>query len=100
MVNEEELRFFRSLPRRLHHGEASCLAIAWRRNWAFLTDDGLARKTARTWGILVSGTLGLLIQAVKHGLLTAEEGDGLLGEMITRGYRTPHKTLQWFLENG
>jgi predicted nucleic acid-binding protein len=42
MADEEEFRVFQSLPRRLHHGEASCIAIARHRNWAFLTDDKLA----------------------------------------------------------
>jgi predicted nucleic acid-binding protein len=99
MVHEEELRFFHSLPRRLHHGEAACLAIANHRDWAFLTDDKLARKTAIQAGIVVSGTLGVLIQAVKREILTAEEGDRLLGIMILRGYRSPYDSLQLFLED-
>ena len=99
MVDEEELRLFRSLPRRLHRGEASCLAIARHRGWAFLTDDKLARVTARTWGIEVSGTLGVLVQAVKRELLAREPADGLLQEMIARGYRSPYGILQPLLEN-
>ena len=55
MVDENELRLFRSLPRRLHNAEASCLAIAQHRGWACLTDDKLARETARARGIAVSG---------------------------------------------
>ena len=99
MVDEEELRLFRSLPRRLHRGEASCLAIARHRGWAFLTDDKLARTTARAWGIVVSGTLGVLVQAVKHELLTGEAADELLQEMIARGYRSPYSSLQRLLED-
>jgi len=100
MVDEEELRLFQSLPRRLHHGEAACIAIARHRNWAFLSDDKLARKTARSLGVVVSGTLGVLTHAVKDGQLTVEAGDDLLAAMIARGYRSPHRNLQWFLENG
>jgi predicted HTH domain antitoxin len=44
MVDEEELRLFRSLPRRLHRGEASCLTIARHRGWAFLTDENAAER--------------------------------------------------------
>lgn len=99
MADEEELRLFRSLPRRLHRGEASCLAIARHRGWAFLTDDKLARVTARAWGIVVSGTLGVLVQAVKRELLMGEAADGLLQEMIARGYRSPYTSLQRLLEN-
>ena len=100
MVTEEEIRLFQSLPRRLHHGEAACLAIARQRNWAFLTDDKLARKMARDLGIVVSSTLGVLVQAVKREILMAEEGDTLLRAMIARGYRSPHSSLQPFLRNG
>ena len=100
LVDEEELRLFRSLPRRLHRGEASCLAIARHRGWAFLTDDKLARAKARDWRIVVSGTLGVLVQAVKRGLLTAEGADELLQNMIARGYRSPYSSLQQSLENG
>ena len=99
MVDEEELRLFRSLPRRLHRGEASCLAIARHRGWAFLTDDKLARVTARGWGIVVSGTLGVLVQGVKRGLLTGEAADGLLQEMIARGYRSPFSSLHQLLDD-
>jgi predicted nucleic acid-binding protein len=100
MVAEEELRLFQSLPRRLHHGEAACLAIARHRNWALLTDDMLARKMAQDLGIVVSGTLGVLVQAVRREVLMAEEGDILLRAMIARGYRSPHSSLQPLLGNG
>jgi predicted nucleic acid-binding protein len=99
MAGEEELRFFRSLPRHLDKGEASCLAIARHREWAFLSDDKLARKSAHAWKIVLSGTLGVLVQAVKRGLLTAEAGDQLLQEMIARGYRSPFNTLQSLLSD-
>ncbi|MEJ2211994.1 MAG: DUF3368 domain-containing protein [Anaerolineae bacterium] len=99
MSDEEEFRLFQSLPRRLHHGEAACLAIAHHRNWAFLSDDKRARKQARSMGIVVSGTLGVLSQAVKHHLLAVEEADELLGDMIARGYRSPFHTVKQFLDS-
>ena len=99
MVTEEELRLFQSLPRRLHHGEAACLAIASQRNWAFLTDDKLARKMAQDLGIVVSGTLGVLVEAVERGILMIEEGDKLLRAMIARGYRSPYNSLQPLVDN-
>ena len=98
-MDDGELRIFHSLPRRLYHGEAACLAMAQHRLWAFLTDDKLARQTGRALGIIVSGTLGVLVQGVKRGLMTAETGDELLREMIDRGYRSPHTSLQPFLKS-
>jgi predicted nucleic acid-binding protein len=98
-MDHEEVRIFHSLSRRLHHGEAACLAIAQRRHWAFLTDDRLARMTARSLDILVSGTLGVLVHGIKRGIVTVEEGDYLLRKMIDRGYRSPHSSLEPLLES-
>jgi len=99
MSHDEEFRIFQSLPRRLHHGEAACLAIAQHRTWAFLTDDKLARRLAQSRDIVVSGTLGVLTQAARRGLLTADQVDKLLGEMLARGYRSPLNSLKPFLED-
>ena len=68
------------------------------RGWAFLTDDKLARTAARGWGIVVSGTLGVLVQAVKRESLTEKAADELLHEMIARGYRSPFSSLQRLLD--
>jgi len=93
-----EIALYQSLTQRLHHGEAACLAIARHRRWAFLTDDKQARRTARDLGIVLSGTLGVLSQSVKQGLLTLESGNELLRKMIARGYRSPHERLDAFAE--
>ena len=93
LQGDDELRLFNSLPAALHRGESSCLAIASARGWAFITDDSRARKAARSLGIPISGTLGLLIEAVKADLLSVSEVDNLLHEMILLGYRSPHSTV-------
>ncbi|MBK8046247.1 MAG: DUF3368 domain-containing protein, partial [Anaerolineales bacterium] len=41
-------------------------------------------------GIAISGTLGLLLKATQAELITAEEADGLLTQMLQNGYRSPH----------
>ena len=99
LEGEDELKLYGSLPKQLHWGEASCLAIARHRGWALLTDDKKARKVAREWGITLSGTLGVLVQAVQAGLLTVDEGNGLLREMIAKGYRSPYADLRLLLVN-
>jgi predicted nucleic acid-binding protein len=96
--DSKEIAFYQSLLQRLHHGEAACLAIAQHRKWAFLTDDRQARRTARDLGIVLSGTLGALMQSVKQGLLTLESGNELLRKMIARGYRSPYERLDAFVE--
>jgi len=94
-----ELRRFGEVPSRLHRGEASCLAIAKERGWAFLTDDKEARAVAKRWGIELSGTLGVLGRCVETGLLTLDEGNDLLQRMIEEAnYRAPFTDLALLLD--
>jgi predicted nucleic acid-binding protein len=89
----EELRIFTSLLGALHHGEAECVAITATRGWAFLTDDARTRKEARRMNVRVSGTLGLLVQAVKTQQLTLDEANALLAQMMDAGYYSPYDNL-------
>lgn len=59
----------------------------------FLIDDAKARKTANELGVPISGTLGFLVQAVRTALLGSDEADALLDEMITRGFRSPRRSI-------
>lgn len=77
----------------LGHGEAACLALAVSRGWMVLTDDQNARKAARKAGLVVSGTLGALMNLVHLKVITVAEGDLLLSEMMLRGYRSPIDSL-------
>lgn len=90
---DDELRLFSQLLGPLHRGEASCLAIAAQRGWAFLTDDARARKAARELNVNVSGTLGVLTQAVKADLLPLDDANRLLAQMIQLGYYSPYSSL-------
>ncbi len=90
---DDELRLLGQLPPALHRGEASCLVIAAHRGWAFLTDDARARKAARGSSVTISGTLGILVQAVKALLLSLDEANTLLSQMIHAGYRSPYSNL-------
>lgn len=91
--NDAELRFYGQLPAVLHRGEASCLAIAVQRKWAFLSDDDRARKVARQYGVPVSGTLGILVEAVNTQRLSLTAADELLSRMIVAGYRSPYRSI-------
>lgn len=90
----DEFRLYGELLGRLHHGEASCLAIAHHRGWTFFSDDNLARQTARRLEIPVSGTLGALALLIERKVVTLEDGDGLLREMISAGYFSPVTSLR------
>jgi predicted nucleic acid-binding protein len=93
LEGDDERRLFGRLPKALHHGEASCLAIAAVRGWALLSDDDRARKVAGNLKVVVSGTLGVLAMSVRAGLLTLTEANALLTRMIRAGYRTPYSNL-------
>ena len=74
-------------------GESSCLSIAISRDLKVLTDDRDARKLAQRRGVPVSGSIGVLVEAVRGGLLSIEEGDTMLSEMIEKGYFSPFEAL-------
>jgi predicted nucleic acid-binding protein len=97
--NEAELKHYRAMPRKLHRGEAMSLAIAQCRGWRFLTDDRAARAYAEQLGVDYSGTLGLLIYAIRQGRLTVEQGNALLKAMVIHArYRSPVQDLRALLE--
>lgn len=91
--SDAEEQSFREHARSLGYGEASCLALAERRKWVVLTDDRAARNRLRREALKVGGTLGVLYHAVKHGLITMIEGNGLLARMIELGYHSPCSDL-------
>ena len=99
LEGDEELHLFSHLPPTLHRGEASCLAIAARRGWAFLTDDSRARKSARELKVLISGTLGILVRAFAEKLLSLDEADILLHQMVKAGYHSPFSTVAELIED-
>ncbi len=91
-VSQEEF-LFRLFAEMLGKGESSCLSIAISRDLKVLTDDIDARKLAQRRGVPVSGTIGVLIEAVREGLLSIEEGNLMLSDMIEKGYFSPFETL-------
>ncbi len=93
LTGEVELRMFGQLLDTLHRGEASSLAIAVQRGWVFFSDDARARQVGRDLHVPVSGTLGVLLRAVKAQLLSLTEANALLDQMIRAGYRSPYTDL-------
>jgi predicted nucleic acid-binding protein len=97
-MTEDELRLSVTLPDSLHAGERACLSIARQRGWGLLTDDRAARQQARAWGIGLSGTLGVLLFAIQDQMLTLDQGNTLLGQMVVRAhYRSPVTDLSILL---
>lgn len=91
--SEQEQRIFELLSQQLGDGESSCLSLAVSRNMRVLTDDLDTRRHAQRRGIPVSGTIGVLVIAVKKDIISLEEGNDLLLKMIEKGYYSPYKRL-------
>jgi len=89
LTDEREVQLFSALPSHLHSGEASCLAIARQRGWLLLTDDRAARQEATRQTITRSGSVGCLVLCVERGLITPEQANFYLGQMIEQGYHSP-----------
>lgn len=93
---EDEQASFEQLLQQLNAGEASCLAVAARRQGRVLTDDRDARKLAAQLRVPVSGTLGVLLYLVEEQRLSLSQANQLLQEMMGKGYRTPVDHLDQF----
>ena len=91
--SSKEEFLFRLFAGSLGKGESSCLSIAISRDLKVLTDDKDARKLAQRREVPVSGTIGVLVEAVREELLSTEEGNTMLSEMIEKGYFSPFETL-------
>jgi predicted nucleic acid-binding protein len=84
---------FRLFAESLGKGESSCLSIAISRELKVLTDDKDARRLAQRRGVPISGTIGVLVEAVRDGYLSTEEGNTMLSDIIEKGYFSPFETL-------
>ena len=70
--HDEDDPLFRALLQILQRGESAAIAIACRRGAGLiLIDDGHARRSARSAGLSVKGTLGLMVLAKQRGLIDA-----------------------------
>lgn len=88
---EQELRDEFMPP--LDIGEAACLAVALLRGCALLTDDRIARREARRLGVPLSGTIGALTSLMDQGVISEQEANQILQQMIAAGYRSPLQSL-------
>ncbi len=93
-LSEGEQTQMDQFDRALDPGEAACIAIAVSRGCLMLSDDREARAFGRSLGLEVSGSLGVLNNLVLKQILSLEEADTLLVEMVRRGFRSPYRSLR------
>lgn len=93
LTTREEMRLFEALSVSLGLGEASSIALARERGLVFACDDKAARREAALAGVRLTGTIGILLRAVKEHLLTSKEADARLTKMIRAGFYSPVRSL-------
>jgi len=94
VLTEREQARAEEIGRQLGAGEAACIAVAASRGWLLLSDDWGARELARSLGLEVSGSLGVLDRLIAKQVLTLEEADAHLAGMVRRGFRSPFRSLR------
>ncbi len=97
-LDEDDAILMQSMSARLGRGERSCIAVAHRRGGLLVTDDLDARRAARSLGVAITGSIGVLVACTKAGLITLEDGNLLLAEMLAAGFRSPVDTLTGFFK--
>ena len=66
----------------VHQADAELLLLAKRKNCTLLTNDRALVLLARSWGIKVWWVTTLIMNIVKEGRLSKEEGKDILDELI------------------
>ena len=94
LETEKEKSLFSSLFISLGSGEASSLAVAKSRGFVFACDDKAARKEAELLGVKLTGTLGILIKAVRENIVGVEPADKILKKMISEGFYSPARSIR------
>ncbi|MBE3109096.1 MAG: hypothetical protein IMZ46_01065 [Acidobacteria bacterium] len=90
----KERELFETLSVSLGLGEASSIAVAKSRGFVFASDDRMARAEAARLGVPLTGTLGILVKAVRAGVCDLEAADGYLGKMIESGFFSPVRSVR------
>jgi predicted nucleic acid-binding protein len=85
----EEKRLFATLSVSLGIGESSCIAIARYRGYIFACDDRAARKEASLCGVRLTGTVGILVKAVRVREIDLRKANSILKKMAAHGFYAP-----------
>lgn len=80
----------------LDPGEAEVIAAAQQRGILAVLDDRAARRAAEALGVAVTGTLGILIEGKRRGLIPAVEPE--FDRLVTLGFRLTPATRRMALE--
>lgn len=93
LATTAERQLYAAISLSLGDGESSCLALAAHRGYVFACDDRLARNEAARLGVVLTGTVGILIKAVRIGNIELKEANSILRKMLKAGFYAPVKTI-------
>lgn len=95
--SKAEKALFESLSVSMGFGEASSIAAAKSRGFVFACDDKAARREASLLGVKLTGTIGILIKAVRIKAVDLKEADKILSHMIDYGFYSPVNSIEELL---
>lgn len=94
LKSEKEKTLFETLSVSLGFGEACSIAIAKTRGYVFACDDKAARREADLLDVRLTGTIGIIIKAVKKKVISSQEADVILNQMIASGFYSPVSSIK------
>jgi predicted nucleic acid-binding protein len=94
LKGEKEKALFETLSVSLGFGEASSIAIAKTRGYVFACDDRAARREAGLLDVKLTGTIGIILKAVKKKVISHQEADAILNRMIVKGFYSPVSSIK------
>jgi len=71
----------------IHLGEAQAIVLSRRTHSLLLIDESSGRAFAEAWGLKAKGTLYVIVNALRHGLLDCAEAKETLLTLVDRGFR-------------
>ncbi len=93
LKSKKEKGLFETLSVSLGMGKSSSIAVAKIRSFVFACDDRVARREAEFLDIRLTGTIGILIKAVKKRIMTRKIADESLHQMIKNGFYSTIKSI-------
>jgi len=87
------LDVYGDLRRTLGAGEASSIVVAQSDGGVVASDDTAARQACGRLAVKVTGTIGILLAAVRDGGIPLPEAERALADMVEHGFYSPVRRL-------
>ena len=98
--SRKDKALFESLSRSLGWGEAAGIAVAKGCGFRFASDDKVARAEAGRLGVPVTGTVGILVRAVRRSVCDERAADSYFEKMVASGFFSPVRSIREVLGGG